>query len=68
MAPLLGGSSESKDMKKWPPALLLALADWDAMALIGAKRVLSTARPRNRNFPHTCCTNFLPFASSLGDS
>ena len=25
MAPLLGGSSESKDMKKWPPALLLAL-------------------------------------------
>ncbi len=25
MAPLFGGSSESKDMKKWPPALLLAL-------------------------------------------
>eukprot|EP00956_Cyclotella_meneghiniana_P033015 scaffold92765_cov67-Cyclotella_meneghiniana.AAC.2 len=48
MAPLLGGSSESNDMKKWPPALLRALFTeflllvrlifWDAMALIGAKR------------------------------
>ncbi len=28
--------------------------DWDAMALIGQSRVLSTALPRNKNFPHTC--------------
>ena len=41
--------------------------DCDAMALMGANNVLSTARPRKRNFPHTCCTNFLPFASSFGE-
>eukprot|EP00956_Cyclotella_meneghiniana_P001076 scaffold1265_cov38-Cyclotella_meneghiniana.AAC.3 len=41
--------------------------DCDAIALIGANSVLSTARPRNRNFPHTCWTNFLPLASNFGD-
>ena len=35
-------------------------ADCEAIALIGANNVLFTARPRKRNFPQTCCTNFLP--------
>ena len=41
-------------------------ADWEAMALMGQRRVESTARPRNRNFPHTCWTNFLPCLSKGG--
>jgi hypothetical protein len=40
--------------------------DCTARALIGHRRVLSTARPKNRDFPHSCCMKFLPFASSGG--
>ena len=39
-------------------------ADWDAIALIGRSNVLSTALPRKRNLPHTCCMNFFVFAST----
>ena len=40
--------------------------DCDAMALMGQSSVLSTARPRNRNMPHTCWMNFLVLASTSG--
>ena len=42
------------------------MADCDAIALIGHNNVASTARPKNKNFPHTCWMNFLPAASSTG--
>jgi hypothetical protein len=45
----------------------VGFADCDAMALIGHRRVLSTARPRNRNFPHTCWMNFFDLESTVGD-
>ncbi len=37
------------------------------MALIGQNSVLSTALPRNKNFPHTCWMIFLVFLSTGGD-
>ena len=37
------------------------------MALIGHRIVLSTARPWNRNLPHTCWINFLVLESTAGD-
>ena len=40
--------------------------DCDAIALIGQRSVGSTALPKKRNFPHTCCMNFLPCLSSGG--
>ena len=45
----------------------VGFADCEAMALIGHSSVLSTALPKNRNFPHTCWMNFLPFLSNGGD-
>ena len=36
------------------------------MALIRHRRVLSTARPRNRNF-HTCSMNFFVLVLTAGD-
>ncbi len=42
----------------------MGFSDCDAMALIGHSSVLSTARPRNRNFPHTCWMNFFVLAST----
>ena len=36
------------------------------MALIGNSSVLSTALPRNKNFPQTFWINFFPFLSSSG--
>ncbi len=45
----------------------VGLDDCDAMALIGQSRVLSTALPRNKNFPHTCCMNRLALSSTKGD-
>ena len=50
-----------------PEFFSVGFADCDAMALIEHKRVLSTARPRNRNFPHTCWMNFFVLASTNGD-
>ena len=44
----------------------IGLNDCEAIALIGYNGVMSTACPRNKNFPHTCCMNFLPFLSSSG--
>ena len=46
----------------------VGFADCDAMALMGQRRVESTALPKNRNFPHTCCMNRLPFLSSGGEA
>ena len=43
------------------------LADWDAMALMGHKRVGSTARPRKINLPQTFWMNFLPLESRGGN-
>ena len=40
--------------------------DCDAIALMGHNNVLSTALPRNKNFPHTCCMYFFPALSSGG--
>ena len=37
-----------------------------AIALIGHNNVASTARPKNKNFPHTCWMIFLPAASNNG--
>ncbi len=41
----------------------VGLDDWDDMALIGQRRVLSTALPRNKNLPHTCWMNQLALSS-----
>ena len=41
-------------------------ADCDAIALVGQSKVGLTARPRKRNFPHSCGMNVLPFLSSKG--
>ena len=41
-------------------------ADCDAIALMGQSKVGLTARPRKRNFPHTCWMNVLPFLLSKG--
>ncbi len=38
---------------------MVGFDDWDAMALIGQSRVLSTALPRNKNFPHRRSCNEL---------
>ena len=38
----------------------------ESIALIGHNTVLSTACPRNRNFPQTCWMNFLPFLLRSG--
>ncbi len=40
--------------------------DCDAMALIGQRRVLSTALPRNKNLLHTCWMNHLALSSNNG--
>ena len=45
----------------------VGFANCDAMALMGQSNVLLTAQPKNRNFPHTCWMNFLPFLSSGGE-
>ena len=45
---------------------VVGLADCDAIALIGHRSVLSTARPKNKNLPHTCWMNFLVLASTNG--
>ena len=45
---------------------LVGLDDCAARALIGHKRVLSTAQPKIMNFPDICCMNFHPIASSGG--
>jgi hypothetical protein len=42
------------------------LDDCDAMALIGQRRVLSTALPSNKNLPHTCWMNHLALLSKNG--
>ncbi len=39
-----------------------------AIALIGLRRVLSTALPRNKNLPHTCRMNCLALLSNNGTS
>ena len=39
--------------------------DWEAMALSGTSRVLSTAL-QNKNFPQTCWMNFFPWLSRRG--
>jgi hypothetical protein len=46
----------------------VGLDDCDAMALIGQRRVLSTALPRNKNLPHTCWMNHLALSSNSGAS
>ena len=46
--------------------LLLKVADCEAIALIGHTKVLYNARPRNKNLPHTCWMNFLPFLLRSG--
>jgi hypothetical protein len=45
---------------------VVGAADCDAIALMGHSSVLSTARPRNRNLPHTCWMNFFVLASTGG--
>ncbi len=45
---------------------VVGLDDCNAMALIGQRRVLSTALPKNRNFPHTCWMNRLALLSNKG--
>ena len=45
----------------------VGVADWEAMTLMGHRRVGLTARPRKRDFPHTHWMNVLPLASSLGE-
>jgi hypothetical protein len=45
---------------------MVGLDDFDAMALIGQSRVLSTALPRNKNLPHTCWMNRLALLSNSG--
>ncbi len=42
----------------------VGLDDFEAMALIGQRRVLSTALPRNKNLPHTCQMNRLALSSN----
>ncbi len=42
----------------------ICLDDYNAMALIGQRRVLSTALLRNKNFPHTCWMNRLALSSN----
>ncbi len=42
----------------------VGLDDWDAVALIGQRRVLSTGLPRNKNLPHTCWMNRLALSSN----
>jgi hypothetical protein len=44
----------------------VGLDDWDAMALIEQRRVLSTALPRNKNLPHTWWMNHLALSSNRG--
>ena len=44
----------------------MGAADCEAMALMGHKSVESTALPKKRNLPHTCCMYFLPFLSNGG--
>ena len=44
----------------------VGVADWDVMALIGHRRVESTAWPRNKNLPHTCWMKYFPFLSRSG--
>ncbi len=44
----------------------LGLDDCDAMALIGQRRVLSTALPKNKNLPHTCWIKRLALSSKNG--
>jgi hypothetical protein len=44
----------------------VGLDDCDAMALIGQRRVLSTALPRNKKLPHTCWMNQLALSSNRG--
>ena len=46
----------------------IGLAYCGAMALIGQSKVGSMAHPRKRNFPHTCCMNFLSFMLRGGAS
>ena len=47
-------------------ASFIGLEDWDAMAPIGQRRVLSTALPRNKNLLQTCRMNCLALLSSRG--
>ena len=44
----------------------MGVANCNAIALIGHSNGALTARPKNKNFPHTCWMNFLPAASSNG--
>jgi hypothetical protein len=44
----------------------VGLDDCNTMALIGQRRVLSTALPRNKNLPHTCWMNRLALSSNSG--
>ncbi len=44
----------------------VGLDDCNAMALIGQRRVLYTALPRNKNLPHTCWMNRLALLSNSG--
>ncbi len=46
----------------------VGLDDCDAMALIGQRRVLSTALPRNKNLPHAYWMNCLALSSNSGVS
>ncbi len=46
----------------------VGLDDCDAMALIGQRRVLSTALLKNKNLPHTCWMNHLALLSNSGVS
>ena len=42
-------------------------ADCEAIALMGVSRMLSTARPKNKNMLHTCWINLFVLASTRGD-
>ncbi len=44
----------------------VGLDDCKAMTLIGQRRVLSTALPRNKNLPHTCWMKRLALTSNNG--
>ncbi len=44
----------------------VGLDDCDAMALVGQRKVLSTALPRNKNLSHTCWMNHLALLSNSG--
>ncbi len=44
----------------------VSLDGCDPMALIGQRRVLSTALPRSKNLPHTCWMNQLALLSFSG--